>query len=91
MKKTLEAAKKEKIDANITAEYQQLLNALQRSEDRQLEQSKQEIKNLILDEVIKRYRYKEGLYEYYTKNNSEIRKAISILNNAAEYNKILKI
>ncbi len=91
MKKTLEAAKKEKIDAGITSEYQQLLSALQRSEDQQLDQSKQEIKNLILDEVIKRYRYKEGLYEYYTKNNSEIKKAISILNNSSEYNKILKI
>lgn len=91
MKKTLEAAKKEKIDANITAEYQQLLTALQRSEDQQLDKSKQEIKNLILDEVIKRYRYKEGLYEYYTKNNAEIKKAISILQNTSEYNKILKI
>lgn len=91
MKKTLEAAKKEKIYANITAEYQQLLTALQRSEDQQLDKSKQEIKNLILDEVIKRYRYKEGLYEYYTKNNAEIKKAISILQNTSEYNKILKI
>lgn len=91
MKKTLEAAKKEKIDANITAEYQQLLKALQRSEEEQLEKHKQEIKNLILDEVIKRYRYKEGLYEYYTRNNSEIKKAIAILNNTSEYNKILKI
>jgi carboxyl-terminal processing protease len=31
------------------------------------------------------------LYQYYTKSNSEIMKAISILNNSAEYNKILKI
>lgn len=91
MKKTLEAAKKEKIDANITAEYQQLLSALQKSEEIQLNQSQKEIKNLILDEIIKRFQYKEGLYQYYTKNNSEIRKAIGILNNASEYNKILKI
>ena len=50
-----------------------------------------EIKNLMLDEIIKRYQYKEGLYQYYVKNNLEIKKAISILNNTAEYNKILKI
>lgn len=91
MKKTLEAAKKEKIDAAITAEYQQLLSALQRSEESQLDKSKDEIKKLILDEIIKRYRYKEGLYEYYTRSNSEIKKSISILNNTTEYNKILKI
>lgn len=91
MKNTLAAAKKEKIDVAITAEYQQLLVALKKSEEMQLNQSQKEIKNLILDEIIKRFQYKEGLYQYYTKNNSEIKKAIGILNNSAEYNKILKL
>ncbi len=91
LKKTLEAAKKEKIDAAIVAEYQQLLSALQRSEEAQLNQSQKEIKALILDEIIKRYQYKEGLYTYYTKNNSEIKKAIAILNNSPQYNTILKL
>ncbi|CAM3316961.1 putative membrane associated S41A family C-terminal processing peptidase [Flavobacterium longum] len=91
LRKTLEAAKKEKIDTSINTEYQQLMNALQRGEDAQLTANQKEIKNLLLDELIKRYQYKEGLYQYYTKNNSEITKAIAILNNMAEYNKILKI
>lgn len=91
LRKTLEAAKKEKIDASINTEYQQLINALQRGEEAQLSANQKEIKNLLLDELIKRYQYKEGLYQYYTKNNSEITKAIAILNNMAEYNKILKI
>jgi carboxyl-terminal processing protease len=91
LKNMLAAAKKEKIDAGITAEYQQLLNSVQRSEESQLNQSQKEIRELMLDEIIKRYQYKEGLYQYYTKSNSEIMKAISILNNSAEYNKILKI
>lgn len=91
LRKTLEAAKKEKIDASINTEYQQLINALQRGEEAQLNANQKEIKNLLLDELIKRYQYKEGLYQYYTKNNSEITKAIAILNNMAEYNKILKI
>ncbi len=91
LKKTLEAAKKEQIDASITSEYQQLLASLQKSEENQLNQNQKEIKNLLLDEIIKRYQYKEGLYQYYTKSNSEIKKAIAILDNAAEYNKILKL
>jgi carboxyl-terminal processing protease len=53
--------------------------------------NQKEIKNLMLDEIIKRYQYKEGLYQYYIKNNIEIKKAVGILNNTAEYNKILKI
>lgn len=91
LKKTLEAAKKEKIDGSISAEYQQLLNSLQRSDEAQLDASQKEIKALLRDEIIKRYQYKEGLYEYYTQNNSEIVKAAAILKNTAEYNKILKI
>ena len=89
LKKTLEIAKKEKIDESITAEYQSLLTALQKSETSQLDKFQKEIKNLILDEIILRYQYKEGLYNYYLKNNSEIKKAVGILNNPAQYNKIL--
>jgi len=91
LKKTLAVAKKENLDALIAVEYQQLLSALQKSEENQLNQNQKEIKNLILDEIIKRYQYKEGLYLYYTKNNSEIKKATGILNNPSEYNTILKI
>ena len=90
LKKTLAIAKKEKLDTSIALEYQQLLSALQKSEENQLNQNQKEIKNLILDEIIKRYQYKEGLYLYYTKNNSEIKKAVGILNNQLEYNNILK-
>ena len=91
LKNTLIIAKKEKIDASIMAEYQQLLNALQKNDENQLNKNQKEIKNLILDEIIKRYQYKEGLYQYYTKNNSEIKKAVAILNNMPEYNRLLKI
>jgi carboxyl-terminal processing protease len=91
LKKTLAIAKKENLDTSIAVEYQQLLTALQKSEENLLNQNQKEIKNLILDEIIKRYQYKEGLYLYYTKNNSEIKKAVGILNNQLEYNNYLKI
>jgi len=91
LKNMLLTAKKEKIDATISAEYQQLLSALQKNDITQLNQNQAEIKSLILDEIIKRYQYREGLYQYYTKSNSEIKKAVGILNNMPEYNKILKI
>ena len=91
LRNTLTAEKKEKVEAAISTEYQQLLTALQKSEENQLNQNQKEIKNLILDEIIKRYQYKEGLYQYYLKNNSEIKKAVSILNDTPQYNKILKL
>ncbi|WP_427875652.1 S41 family peptidase [Flavobacterium sp. MMS24-S5] len=91
LKNTLAAAKKEKIDETITAEYQQLLNALEKSETTLLDKNQKEIKNMILEELIKRYQYQEGLYQYYLKNNSEIKRAVSVLNNQTEYKTILKM
>lgn len=89
LKAAMEVAKKEKIDANINAEYQLLLAALKKSEEKELNTNKQEIKQLLLDELIKRYQFKEGLYKYYTTSNSEILKSAALLANSAEYNKLL--
>ena len=91
LKNTLALAKKEKIDESISKEYQQLFTALQKSEENLLDKNQREIKNLMVDEIIKRYQYQEGLYQYYLKNNSEIKKAVSILSNSAEYKSILKM
>ena len=55
LKNTLAAAKKENLDESILAEYQQLLSALQKSENALLDKHQKEIKNLLLDEIIKRY------------------------------------
>ena len=89
LKNTLEKAKKEKIDVAITTQYDQLMSAIQKSEEALLDKNQKEIKKLILDEIIKRYQYKEGLYQYYTKSNPEIIKATTLLANKAEYSKIL--
>jgi carboxyl-terminal processing protease len=91
LKNTLAMAKKEKIDTAIITEYEQLLLALQKSEELLLDKNQEEIKSLIIDEIIKRYQYQEGLYRYYLKNNSEIQKSLIILNNSVQYKKILNI
>lgn len=90
LKKTFETAQKEKIDNNIKTEYQALLTALQNTESEQLNSQKSEIKELLKDELIKRYQYKEGLYKYYIQNNPEVKKAAQLLTNIPEYNKILR-
>lgn len=91
LKNTLAIAKKEAIDKAIINEYNQLLAVVQKSEANQLDNHQAEIKDLILEEIIKRYQYQEGFYQYYMKSNSEIKKAVSILNDAATYKNILKI
>jgi carboxyl-terminal processing protease len=91
LKNTLATAKKENIDEAIQTEYQQLLASLEKSETTMLDKNQKEIRNLIQEELIKRYQYQEGLYQYYVKNNSEIKKAVTVLNNQAEYKSILKM
>jgi carboxyl-terminal processing protease len=89
LKNTLAAAKKEKLDETISTEYEQLLAALQKSEETLLDKNQEEIKGLIIDEIIKRYQYQEGFYQYYMKTNSEIKKSVRILNDSLDYKKIL--
>ena len=90
LKNTLVIAKKEAIDEAIINEYNQLLAAVQKSEAQQLDNHQAEIKDLILEEIIKRYQYQEGFYQYYMKSNSVIKKAVTILNNSDNYKTILK-
>lgn len=91
LKNTLEIAKKEAIDKAIVNEYNQLLAVIQKSEEIQLDNNQEEIKNLLLEEIIKRYQYQEGYYEYNMRSNSEIKKAVTILNDIATYKNILKL
>ncbi|QYS87908.1 S41 family peptidase [Flavobacterium davisii] len=89
LKAVLEQAKKKKMDVQIKSEYEALQQALQKADEVALDKNKVEIINLLKDELIKRYQYKEGLYQYYAKNNSIIKTATDLLNNTAEYKKIL--
>ena len=90
LKNVLESAKKEKIDTEIAAEYKQLELALERNQDLALDKNKDQIKKLLQEELIIRYQYREGLYTFYTKNNTEIEKAIALLNNTSQNKSILK-
>lgn len=89
LKEFMNEAKKENIDASIKVQYDALSSAIQKAEESQLDKYKPEIMKLLKAEIITRYQYREGLYDYYLKNDSEIKKATQLLNNQPEYNKIL--
>ena len=76
---------------NITdSEFKDLTASLQAYKTSAIDGNKTQLKSLITDEIIKRYFYSEGLYDYYTANNPEIKKALSILNNPSQYASILR-
>ncbi|MEW7289580.1 S41 family peptidase [Aquimarina sp. 2304DJ70-9] len=89
-KKSLEIAKKEKLDSDISSNYNALLASIKTSKEKALDTHRKEIVNQLTDEIIKRYFYKEGLYNYYVKNNPEVNKAQEILNNKNKYQEVLK-
>lgn len=90
VKKIEELAKKEEIHTDIQKEYQALLAAVQKSNELQMEKHQDEIKKLLVDELIKRYQYREGLYAYYAQNSAEVKKAKELLNNISQIKKILQ-
>ena len=82
--------KKEKIEGEIATEYKQLEAALEKSQEAELDKNKEQIKKHLQEELIIRHQYREGLYLFYTKNNTEIEQAINLLNNSNQYKSILK-
>ncbi|MBL85465.1 MAG: peptidase S41 [Winogradskyella sp.] len=86
----MEIAKEEELEGVINSEYHNLSAALQAYKSNAIDANKTQLKSLLTDEIIKRYFYSEGLYTYYTANNPEIKKAISILNNPGQYASILR-
>ncbi len=83
--KAIKSAKKEDLLNDISAEYSALTQRLSTSKNNAIDANKAQLQVLLTDEIIKRYVYREGLYEYYLKENPEIKKATSILSNTTTY------
>ncbi len=86
----LRKAKTEKLDKEILASYKQLMASVDQAKEKALVEKKAEIITLISDEILKRYFYRDGMYNYHIINSPEILEAVSLLNNENKYNKILK-
>jgi carboxyl-terminal processing protease len=74
----------------IEASYKQLMSSIEKAKTKALEDKKAEIVSLLSDEILKRYFYRDGLYNYQVKNNPEILEAIAVLNDTNRYARILK-
>ena len=86
----LKVAGEEDLDKNITQNYEQLLSTIKTAKEKAILDKKVEIESLITDEILKRYFYREGLYNYQISHNAEILEAVSVLKDLKRYNKILK-
>jgi len=89
LKKALEVSKSENLDDDISKDYKTLITNLDNSKAKAVENNKKQLINLLTDEIVKRYVYREGLYEYYKTHNEEIKTATDILSNPSKYNRYL--
>tara|TARA_R110002072_G_scaffold7503_2_gene40437 strand:- start:178160 stop:179785 length:1626 start_codon:yes stop_codon:yes gene_type:complete len=86
----LRRAEDDDIKDDIAASYAEMMKAIDKAKEKKIVAKKAEIKSLLTDEILKRYFYKEGLYDYQVVNNPEILAGIDVLTNESVYNKILK-
>ncbi|MFS4492698.1 S41 family peptidase [Maribacter sp. 2308TA10-17] len=83
---------KEDVIFNSTVEedFKTLLLDIEKSKTAALTTHQKEIQSKLEDEIVKRYFYREGLFEYYLKNDDAILAATELLGNTSKYEGILK-
>lgn len=86
----LRIAEEEDIDKEISSGYAQLLKSINQAKEKAVVDKKIEIETLLTAEILKRYFYRDGLYNYQIEHNPEILEGIAVLNDEARYGKILK-
>lgn len=90
LNKALEAAKKDALDVAIKTDFNVLMSNLIKSKISAIDQNKTYLMELLTEEIVKRYVYREGLYDYYKIHDANVKKATEILSNTSTYLGYLK-
>lgn len=90
LKKMRATAEEEGYYEDAKAQYEELMKKVVPSKERDLEKFQEEIRIILESEIISRYYYQKGRAVDSFRNDDYLKKAIEVLKNTAEYNKILK-
>jgi len=90
LNKAFEASKEEELNDNIKKDFNALISNLNASKSNIIDENKSYILELLTEDIVKRYAYREGLYKYYKVHDSKIKKATEILGNPSVYQNYLK-
>ncbi len=90
LEKLQKTAKKEALDTAINTTITTLEKNIKQASVTALVAHKEAIKKLFTYEIIKRFSYREGLYQYQLIHDLEIQKSKEVLNNDTKYKKLLK-
>lgn len=90
LKRMKKIADEEGYYSDASAEYQALLQKVTPSKERDLEKFKQEIKEIVENEIISRYYFQKGRAIDAFRNDAYVNKSKEVLLNLSQYNTILK-
>ena len=85
----LTTAEKDKVNPQTIEEIKRAKELLIADKQNDIYKFKDEIKELLKSEIVSRYYYQKGRTEVALKNDTELDRAVEILNNTKEYKKIL--
>ncbi|MFD2587422.1 S41 family peptidase [Croceitalea marina] len=78
------------LGSDVQEKYKDLLLAVNRGKISALDTYKKEITKKLEDEIIKRYFYRDGLYDYNLKNDDAILSAAALLESSKKYSSFLE-
>lgn len=87
--KLKEVSEKEKYFSSFEKEYNQLRDKMMHDKKADIEKSKEEISELLADEIVMRYHYQRGQIENSFQYDPEVKRAVEILNNKSFYGDVL--
>ena len=89
LEKLKEVAEEDKYFSRIKEEFAALESQLKHNKAKDLEEFQKEIKDLLRGEIISRYYYQNGRIEAMLEDDGDVKKALEILADGTEYNRIL--
>lgn len=90
MKKLLKTAKQEGYEDEIVKEYEALYQKVKASKEKDLDLFKDQIKDLVQNEIVSRYYFQEGRIINAFLDDKSLKSAIEVLQDTKRYNAILK-
>ena len=90
IKKALSGDENDFLGSDVKDSYKTLLANIEKGKINALDKYQSEIQKNLEDEIVKRYFYRDGLYQYYLNNDDAILAATELLDNTAKYGALLK-
>ncbi len=90
LKEAMNSEEADDLGVTVRTDFNKLLQDIQNSKIAALDTFKAEIKKDLQDEILKRYFYREGLFEYNLTSDEAVIEATKLLGSYSRYEKILK-